>query len=152
MHTISIDGPSDIIKKGELNIKLGNSHVFMKIHRPDCGYCVELAPKWEQVKSLVSKMNIGSGKQIIIADVNGSEIDNLNCNMSVNGFPTLRYFRNGKHIEDFQEERTVENMVNWIKRNAISMSKKKKKNKSNKKKKTNKKKKKTNKRRTNKRK
>ena len=140
MHTISIDGPHDVIKKGDLNNKLSNSHVFMKIHRPDCGYCVELAPKWEEVKSLVNKMKIRSGKQIVIADVNGSEVNDLNCNMSVNGFPTIRYFRNGKHVEDFNEERTVENMVNWIKRNTKSMNKKKKK--------TNKKKKNTKKRKT----
>lgn len=91
-----------IVKKG----------VFICLyHWKDCGHCITLLPIWEEAVK-------NSGKNSYIVEI---EMDNLKYldekYRTVQGFPTIIVYKNGKKIKEFSEQRTRENLEKFIKDN-----------------------------------
>jgi len=102
-----------------------------------CGHCVAMEENWNkfiEMNNNKSKINIAR-----IEDTMLGRLDNVN----IQGFPTIKIYKNGKELEQYSDERTPEKFLKFLKKHEKKQkaSKKKltKKVKSNKKRKLSKK-------------
>jgi hypothetical protein len=131
-------------------IKKGNTIVLY--HASYCGYCKNMYPEWNKIIEINDE-----NKLCNIVSIEKEEVYNNNpknplkkLNKEFTGFPTIRFYK-GKNLSNnhlFEDERTKDNILNFIKKYAIKTggNLKKKKNTKTKKKKNKKNGKKTNKR------
>ena len=91
-----------------LNSKENGTVLF---YHPQCYHCQMMKPEWEKAKQLLMKEK----KNCNIYEVNGEYMDDINHPLknSVSGFPTILNLNNGK-IQSFNEERNMNNMLQFI--------------------------------------
>ncbi|XP_042337758.1 protein disulfide-isomerase A2-like [Plectropomus leopardus] len=83
-------------------------NVFVEFYAPWCGHCKELAPIWEQLAEKYADKD-----DIIIAkmDSTANEVDSV----TVQGFPTLKYFpAGGKEVVDYIGNRDLETFSKFL--------------------------------------
>ena len=86
---------------------------FVKFYAPWCGHCKKLAPVWDELAaSMVDK-------DVLIAKYDATA--NENAEVKVQGFPTLRYYKNGEAI-DYQGGRDLESLSKFVEQHASSTS------------------------------
>jgi protein disulfide-isomerase A1 len=93
----------DLIKEGKW---------LLEFFAPWCGHCKKLAPNYElaahQVRSLELPFRFGAINCDVETDI---------CRTyGVQGFPTMKYFRSGQYVADYNEGREVQDLVNYAKR------------------------------------
>lgn len=87
-----------------------NSHVFVLFYADWCGFCREAKPVWQQIQSLYEHH-----PSIRIFMVEKKEADEYpEFKSQRKAIPTFSYFRNGKYVEDYSGERTVDDFKKWI--------------------------------------
>lgn len=86
-----------------------NEHVFVKFYAPWCGHCKAMAKPYA---SLAKKMHEGT-TGVKIAKVDATESKGLASRFEIQGFPTLKFFKNGEPIE-YKSGRTESEIENWI--------------------------------------
>jgi thioredoxin-like negative regulator of GroEL len=96
------------------------------VFHPQCGHCVQLRPTWEQMKQQAPA-------HARFVELNGERMsDNPLLSQSeigrkTEGFPSIMRVKNGRVVESFQQERTVPNMLQFVKKSIGDMGKKTKK-------------------------
>ena len=94
------------------------------VFHPQCGHCVQLRPMWEQMKRQAPP-------QARFVEVNGESMsDSPDMSQSeiarnTEGFPSIMRVKNGRVVESFQQERTVPNMLGFVKKSLHDAGKKK---------------------------
>jgi thiol-disulfide isomerase/thioredoxin len=85
-----------------------------------CKHCENLEPIWKEVVATIKKDN----PSVVFVDVESAEIKNLDdyaknkLNVDkIFGYPDLRILKKNGDTSTFQANRTVEDLVNWIKTN-----------------------------------
>ena len=106
------------------NSIFNKNHIIIYYYMDGCPWCVRLDPIWKkfktQAKSIFPKLKV--------VKIENQNRTLLNFDSGVFSYPTIKLYNNGKEIAQFDEERTVNNILNFIKKqNLVSLKKKRKK-------------------------
>lgn len=87
---------------------ISQNDILVKFYAPWCGHCIHLVPEWNKLYNQ-NKTNV------IIANFDGTK--QLPKEVSIEGFPTIILFKNGKQIP-YEGERTADNILEFLNKNA----------------------------------
>ncbi|XP_037069790.1 thioredoxin domain-containing protein 5-like [Pollicipes pollicipes] len=106
--------PVVVLTADTFNNSISRDYTFIKFYAPWCGHCKRLAPTWDQ---LAVKM-LGN-PAVKIAKVDCTENDNrpLCSQQGVSGFPTVILYHDGAKVVEYEGNRSLDDMANFIKSN-----------------------------------
>lgn len=82
---------------------------FVKFHKLDCGYCVQLIPEWNKLLKELKN------KDITVIEVESSALNEIDIGDQIQGFPTLVEVKQGGiKGREYMGEKTKENMLKFI--------------------------------------
>jgi thioredoxin-like negative regulator of GroEL len=81
-----------------------------------CGHCQHMKPEWDKFKAIAPE-------SVNVAQVESSNIPKLEYNPNVEGYPTIKMYHNNKEVGKFEEERTKEKMLNFVKHHIKTVNK-----------------------------
>jgi len=87
-----------------------NEFVLVEFYAPWCGHCQSLEPEYEAAAALLKEK--GSG--IRLAKVDATAETKLGERFGIEGFPTLKFFKNNGDPMDYNGPRTGAGIVNWL--------------------------------------
>ncbi|KAL9656022.1 hypothetical protein ABK040_007642 [Willaertia magna] len=84
-------------------------YTLVEFYAPWCGHCKQLAPEYAKLAD-----QFLTNEKIAIAKVNGDEASELMQKFEIQGFPTLKLFKNGELFRDYDGERSAEAIASWL--------------------------------------
>ena len=76
-----------------------------------CGHCKMMKPSYSLAALQMKHEHI----QGVLAAVDATECPKLSNRFNIVGFPTLKYFNNGKFVSDYDRKRSAEDIKTFIK-------------------------------------
>ena len=85
--------------------------MLVEFYTPWCGYCKQLAPEYAAAAVELK----ASGNKAVLAKVDVDSESDLGSQYGVKGFPTLKWFVNGKMQDiEFDGGRIAKGIVSWV--------------------------------------
>lgn len=122
MRVLHINSEKDVKKLETLDgLIKNNSDVFILVYMDGCGPCNATRPEWEKLEHIL-KEQYANNDNLVIVDVNRIFLPKLKKVGPIDGFPTMKYIKNGK-IETYEnssigkKDRSTDSFINWIESN-----------------------------------
>uniref|UniRef100_A0AAF5Q208 Protein disulfide-isomerase n=1 Tax=Wuchereria bancrofti TaxID=6293 RepID=A0AAF5Q208_WUCBA len=107
------NGDGDVMKFTDADFKEGSKPydvLLVKFYAPWCGHCKKLAPEFEKAATKL----LQNDPPIHLAEVDCTEEKKICDEFSVSGFPTLKIFRKGELVQDYDGPRVAEGIVKYM--------------------------------------
>ena len=92
----------------------GSNHLTNKgtylalFYSPDCPHCVNFKPIWKELEQETLPNNIKMVK------IDATKETKLSDEYDITGYPTILLIKNGKTVKEFDDVRTVENLLDFV--------------------------------------
>lgn len=95
-------------------------YLLVEFYAPWCGHCRQLEPVFARAAKKLKEEKQPDGPTFALAKIDATEEKELAEEFNIEGFPTLKLFAKGDRSEpqDYTGKRTLEGIVQWIKRRA----------------------------------
>lgn len=106
---------SPVVQLVEANFANGiaSGVTFVKFYAPWCGHCQRMAPTWEE---LGAKFAASTRVKIAKVDCTEATSRQLCAAQQVNGFPTVFLYRDGAKVEEYDGNRSLDDMHSFVTR------------------------------------
>eukprot|EP00996_Jenningsia_fusiforme_P000834 NODE_1758_length_1416_cov_24.426481_g1587_i0.p1 GENE.NODE_1758_length_1416_cov_24.426481_g1587_i0~~NODE_1758_length_1416_cov_24.426481_g1587_i0.p1 ORF type:complete len:430 (+),score=131.81 NODE_1758_length_1416_cov_24.426481_g1587_i0:63-1292(+) len=84
--------------------------MLVEFYAPWCGHCQSLEPEYKKAAKILEK----EAPHLSLAKVDATVEEKLAQDYDVSGFPTLKLFKNGEFIKDYQGKRTAQAIADWM--------------------------------------
>jgi protein disulfide-isomerase A1 len=83
--------------------------ILVEFYAPWCGHCKALQPEYDAAATKLKG-------QIVVAKIDCDANRGAAEKNEIQGFPTIKLFKNGKAYKEYEGERTATAIVNWVKK------------------------------------
>lgn len=100
-----------VLNKDNFEEATTGTTILVEFYAPWCGHCKSLAPEYAKAATKLAEEK----SDILLAKVDATKETALAEKYELRGYPTLKFFKNGKVI-DYTGARTSEDIVKWLKK------------------------------------
>jgi protein disulfide-isomerase A1 len=86
--------------------------LLVEFYAPWCGHCKAIKPEYAKAADAL----VGAQPKVTLAKIDTIVNEDIGKEFDIQGFPTLKWFVNGKAQENEMNERTADGIVKWCKK------------------------------------
>jgi len=90
-------------------VKAKKSHVLVMFYAPWCGHCKKAKPEYVEAAAALAE-----NKKIKMAAIDCTVHGSICSEHDVKGYPTIKYFANGKYVAEYDATRTKDGFVEYL--------------------------------------
>ena len=92
------------------NNKIKTMPAVVCFHADWCGHCQQLKPEWDSMVKNLNKNNLGG----LLARIEEKNLDKAECDKDIQGYPTIRVFKNGTKSKDYSGKRQSKELSEFV--------------------------------------